>query len=116
MRVLLDQSVGLACLLPNVFGQDPVQGQELRSEERIHSSFTSSFLARPALASARASSAKLERRSTDIGWENYSSHRCSDSISRRMIEAIASCSSSGSSRAFSKAFSMSLVIHESPLC
>ena len=44
MRVLLKQSVGLTRLLPHVFGQDSLQGQELWSEERIHSSFTSSFL------------------------------------------------------------------------
>src|SRR5207249_2083718 len=90
MRILLEQRVGLPGLLADLLGQGPVQHEELRQQERIHSSFTSSFLARPARASASASSAIRERSSADSGRANSSSHRCSDSISWRMIEAIAS--------------------------
>src|SRR5271157_4539152 len=48
MRILLEQRVGLPGLLANMLGQGPVQHPELRHQKRVHSSSTSSLLARPA--------------------------------------------------------------------
>ena len=74
-------AAGYLFLLPNLLGQGPVQDKKLGHEERIHSSFGSSFRARPARASASASSAIRESISADLGRANNSSHCLSDSIS-----------------------------------
>ena len=76
VRVLLEQRVGLPRCWRDRFGQGAVQLQELGQQERIHSSFKSSGLARPALASANASSAVRERTLADSGRLNSSPHRC----------------------------------------